>query len=197
MSSDMDHSSENPSFSVLIVDDEPKNIQLLGNLLKENGYEVEFALNGEKALEWIGSKPFDLVLLDIMMPEMDGYEVCKKIKADISKQHIPIIFITAKTEIEDIVKGFETGGSDYITKPFKVPELLARVKKEVELKILRGLIPICANCKDIRDDKGAWNQIEAYIQNHSVALFSHGMCPKCMDKLYGDQDWYKKKFGGK
>ena len=183
----------NPSFSILIVDDEPSNIQALGNLLKENKYEVDFALDGEKAFEQISSKPFDLILLDIIMPGKDGYAVCRQIKSDISTQHIPIIFITAKTEIDDIVKGFEAGGSDYITKPFKAPELLARVKKEVELKILRGLIPICANCKDIRDDKGTWNKIEAYIQAHSAALFSHGMCPKCMDTLYGDEDWYNQK----
>lgn len=184
------------NFSILIVDDEPKNIQLLGSLLKEKKYEVEFATSGEETIEWIYSKPFDLVLLDIMMPGLDGYDVCAKIKSDITKKHIPIIFLTAKTESEDIVKGFEAGGSDYITKPFKTPELLARVKMHAEMKMLRGLIPICANCKDIRDDKGSWNQIEDYIQKHSSALFSHGMCPKCMDKLYGDEDWYKEKSGG-
>ncbi len=184
----------NPTFSILIVDDESKNIQLLGTLLNDNGYDVEFALNGKDAIEWLDNKPFDLVLLDIMMPEMDGYEVCKILKSDLSKMHIPVIFLTAKAETDDIIKGFDAGGSDYVTKPFKAPELLARVKQQVEMKILRGLIPICANCKDIRDDKGSWNQIEAYIQKHSSALFSHGMCPKCMDKLYGDQDWYKKKF---
>ncbi len=180
---------ENPTFSILIVDDEPVNIQLLGNLLRKNNYEVEFALNGEKALEWINNKPFDLVLLDIMMPGMDGYEVCREIKKCIGTQHIPVIFITARTETRDVVKGFEAGGSDYVTKPFRAPELLARVKKEVELKILRGLIPICANCKNIRDDKGAWNKIEAYIQKHSAALFSHSICPECIKKLYGDEDW--------
>lgn len=189
--------TEHPMFSILIVDDEPKNIQLLGNLLKENKYEVEFALDGEHALEWVNSRPFDLVLLDIMMPGQNGYEVCRKIKSDIGTQHIPIIFITAKTHVDDIVKGFEAGASDYVTKPFKSPELLARVKKEVELKTLRGLIPICANCKDIRDDKGVWNQIESYIQSHSAALFSHGMCPKCMDDLYGHEDWYQKKVAKK
>lgn len=185
------------SFSILIVDDEPKNIQLLGNLLKENGYDVEFALSGINALEWINSKPFDLILLDIMMPEMDGYTVCRKIKADRKKKHIPIIFITAKTETEDIVKGFEAGCVDYINKPFKVPELLARVKTQVEMKILRGLIPICAHCKAVRDDKGTWNDIEAYIQDHSAALFSHGMCPACMQELYGDEDWYEEMYGSK
>ncbi|THB80778.1 MAG: response regulator [Desulfobacteraceae bacterium] len=190
----MTETSIEQSFSILVVDDEPKNVQLLGNLLEENHYDIEFALNGPDCLEWLDNRPFDLVLLDIMMPGMTGYEVCETIKSDMAKQHIPVIFLTAKSETEDIVKGFDAGASDYITKPFKAPELLARVKKEVELKILRGLIPICANCKDVRDDEGAWGQIEAYIQEHSAALFSHGMCPKCMDQLYGDQDWYKKRF---
>ncbi|MCP3887359.1 MAG: response regulator [Desulfobulbaceae bacterium] len=180
--------AENPTFSILIVDDEPVNIQLLGNLLIKNNYEVEFALSGEKALEWINNKPFDLVLMDIMMPGMDGYEVCSKMKNDCGTQHIPVIFITAKTETKDIVKGFDVGGSDYVAKPFRAPELLARVKKEVELKTLRGLIPICAHCKNIRDDQGVWNKIEAYIQEHSAALFSHSICPQCIQKLYDDEE---------
>jgi len=184
-------STDNPTqtFSILIVDDEPKNIQLLGNLLKEQSYDIEFATSGEQAIEWLTSKRFDLVLLDIMMPEMDGYEVCEKIKSDITISHIPIIFLTAKTQTEDIVKGFEVGGFDYITKPFKSPELLARVKMHVEIKQLRGLLPICANCKAIRDDKGVWNQLEAYVQDHSAALFSHGICTKCAQELYPDLEF--------
>lgn len=181
-------------FSILIVDDEPKNIQLLGNLLEENGYDIEFAMDGEGAIKWLEKKNFDLILLDIMMPGMDGFELCEKIKNNISLMHIPIIFLTAKTDTEDILKAFEMGGSDYVTKPFRPLELLARVKQQVEMKTLRGLIPICANCKSIRDDKGAWSQIEAYIQEHSAALFSHGMCPTCMEQLYGEQDWFKNKF---
>ncbi|MCG8685242.1 MAG: response regulator [Desulfobacterales bacterium] len=181
-------------FSILIVDDEPKNIQLLGNLLEENGYGIEFAMDGEGAIKWLEKKNFDLILLDIMMPGMDGFELCEKIKTNISLMHIPIIFLTAKTDTEDILKAFEMGGSDYVTKPFRPLELLARVKQQVEMKTLRGLIPICANCKSIRDDKGAWSQIEAYIQEHSAALFSHGMCPTCMEQLYGEQDWFKNKF---
>ena len=186
----MEANETRTSFSILIVDDEAKNIQLLGNLLEKNQYEIEFAMKGDEALEWIDSRPFDLILLDVMMPGMDGYEVCRRVKSNPGKKHIPIIFLTAKTETDDIVKGFEVGASDYITKPFKHQELLARVKKEVELKVLRGLIPICANCKDIRDDKGTWRKIEEYIERYSLALFSHGMCPKCMDALYGEEDWY-------
>jgi len=179
MTSDTHH----PVFSILIVDDEPKNIQLLGSLLKEHRYHVEFATSGDEAFEWIYSKDFDLILLDIMMPGMDGYQVCIKLKSDNTKKHIPVIFLTAKTEPEDIIRGFEAGGSDYISKPFNSMELLARVKTHVEMKILRGLIPICANCKDIRNEEGIWNRMEAYIQEHSQALFSHGLCPKCIIDL--------------
>ncbi len=177
-----------PSFSILIVDDEPRNIQLLGSLLEKNNYDTEFAMNGKECLEWLTVKSFDLVLLDIMMPEMDGYEVCKKIKSDLASRHIPIIFLTAKSETDDLVKAFEAGCSDFITKPFKSPELLVRIKKELEIKTLRGLIPICAHCKKIRDDKGYWNQIEIYISNHSEAEFSHSICQECLEKYYPDFD---------
>ena len=180
-------------FSILIVDDEPKNIQLLGSLLKKQGYEAEFALNGQKALNWLEKKPFDLILLDIMMPGMDGFEVCRQIKANENFAHIPVIFLTARTQTDDIVDGFEAGGSDYVTKPFDPRELLARIKLHVEIKTLRGLIPICAYCKDIRNDKGSWQKIETYIQENSLARFSHGLCPKCAEKLYGDKKWFKKK----
>ncbi len=116
-------------FSILIVDDEPKNIQLLGNLLKEKHYDVEFATSGKEAVEWVNSQPFDLILLDVVMPEMDGYEVCEIIKKDIAVRDIPIIFITAKMETSDLVKGFETGAVDYITKPFIPTELYAIIPK--------------------------------------------------------------------
>ncbi len=178
-------------FTILIVDDEPKNIQLLGSLLREKGYLVEFALDGTKALSWLDAKPFDLVLLDIMMPGMDGYEVCRRIKENLGTRHIPVIFLTAKTETDDIVKGFAVGGADYVTKPFKSPELLARVKVRVEMKLLRGLIPICAKCKSVRDDKGSWERIEAYIQSRSQALFTHSLCPHCAEAMYGNEPWYK------
>ncbi len=185
--------SETRAFSILIVDDEPRNIQLLGNILKKEQYEVEFAMNGKGALEWAVSKRFDLILLDIMMPGMNGYTVCKKIKSNDSTKNSPIIFLSAKSESEDIVEGFSVGGADYITKPFKTPELLARVKMHAEMKTLRGLLPICSNCKDIRNDEGAWKRIETYIEEHSNAFFSHGLCSKCEEEIYGDQEWYQKR----
>ena len=160
--------------------------------MRSNGYDVEFATDGEKALDWMNNKNFDLVLLDIMMPGLSGYEVCKRMKADRRKSHIPVIFLTARTETDDIVKAFDVGGADYVAKPFKTPELLARIKTQVEIKILRGLIPICANCKKIRDEEGLWKEIEVYIERHSNAQCSHGICDECFEKLYGSQEWYKK-----
>ncbi|MCP4756754.1 MAG: response regulator [Proteobacteria bacterium] len=184
---------------ILIVDDNPQNIQVLGNTIQEEGYEVAFALNGSQALDFLGKEMPDLILLDIMMPEMDGYTVCETIKANHSIKNIPVIFLTAKQETEDIVRGFEVGAVDYVTKPFNPVELLARVRTHLEIKrsreeisSLRGIIPICAKCKRIRDDQGFWDQVEHYIEKHSDALFTHGVCPDCNEELYGDQEWYRK-----
>ena len=119
---------------ILIVDDNLKNIQFLGSLLKENGYTLGIAQNGKKALVFVKENTPDLILLDIMMPEMDGYETCEKLKSDKRYQHIPVIFLTAKSEIDDITKGFDMGGADYVTKPFITAELLSRVKTHLAVK---------------------------------------------------------------
>lgn len=177
---------------ILIVDDNPQNLQFLGSLLTENNYNLGFAENGIQALEFVETREPSLILLDIMMPQMNGYEVCETLKKDIRYKHIPVIFITAKAETKDIVRGFETGGVDYVTKPFIAEELLARVKTHVQMKALKGLLPVCSNCKKIRDDKGYWDQIDGYLQNYFDIKFSHGMCPDCSDKLYGKKDWYIK-----
>ncbi len=118
---------------ILIVDDLPKNIQLLGTILNDEGYSVEFALNGSDALQWTKNERFDLILLDIMMPGMDGFEVCKKLKEDKATKEIPVIFITAKNDPDSTIEGFEVGGVDYITKPFYSQELLSRVKTHIQL----------------------------------------------------------------
>ncbi len=133
----MNDADEKKVSSILIVDDEPKNIQLLANILNAKGYEVEFATSGELALEWTASRPFDLILLDIMMEGMDGFQVCQKLKASPETQEIPVIFLTAKAEIKDIVRGFEFGAVDYVMKPFNTIELLARVNTHLELKANR------------------------------------------------------------
>jgi len=121
-------------FTILMVDDTPKNLQVLGNTLKNENYKLEFATNGLRAIEWLDKKTFDLILLDVMMPEMSGFEVCEHIRKDKKNDDLPIIFLTAKTDKESIVKGFELGAQDYVTKPFDTKELLARVKTQLELK---------------------------------------------------------------
>lgn len=178
---------------ILVVDDKPRNLQFLGKLLSDNGYEVAMAQSGSQALRFVQKNEPHLILLDIMMPEMDGYEVCRRLKSAFSTRHIPIIFLTAKTDIEDVVKGFNLGGVDYVTKPFNSHELLARIKTHIEVQILRGLLPMCSKCKKIRDDDGYWKQVDAYIEAHSQLTFTHGVCPDCLEDLYGDRPWFRKK----
>lgn len=196
---------ENPC--VIIVDDVPENLRILVELLKTD-YRVIPVKDGEAALKKISKAPFpDLVLLDIVMPGMDGYEVCRQLKKNPKTRHIPVIFITAISEVMDEAKAFEIGAVDYITKPFNPLTALARVRTHIELsntmkelqhalekiKALNGLIPICSSCKKIRDDKGYWNLLEAYIEKYSDAIFTHGICPECTEKLYSQADWYIKR----
>ena len=119
--------------TILVVDDTPTNIKILGQILIED-YEVSIATSGAQALEIISQNKPDLILLDIMMPEMDGYQVCEKIKSDKHTQNIPVIFVTAKDEESDEAKGFEIGAVDYITKPVSPPVVKARVKTHLTLK---------------------------------------------------------------
>ncbi len=205
--------------NILIVDDELINLKVLMSMLDEQGYQVRPAINGQVALTAVQKTPPDLILLDIIMPGMDGYELCRRLKANEQSHDIPIIFISGRGETEDKVKAFTIGGVDYITKPFQVEEVLARINTHLtirnlqeqlqeknsqleekneqlqeknsqlqqalnNIKTLKGLIPICANCKKIRDDKGFWQQVEVYVRDHSEAEFSHGICPDCMKELY-------------
>ena len=122
---------------ILIVDDTPANLRLLAQMLTERGYNVRAVTSGDRALESLQITPASLILLDIRMPEMDGYEVCRRVKEDPQTKDIPIIFISALNEIEDKVKGFDVGGVDYITKPFQFEEVLARVDTHLSLRRLQ------------------------------------------------------------
>jgi DNA-binding response OmpR family regulator len=215
--------------SILIVDDVAKNIQLIGNILVEQGYELAFATNGPKALEIAASGSFDLILLDVMMPGMDGVQVCRQLKSAANTKDTRIIFLTAKTQSEDIVKGFECGAVDYITKPFNPAELIIRVRNHLalkkaqdliasknlelekkneeleklngdlkaalsQIKTLKGLLPICSNCKKIRRANSdpaqskSWVNLEEYLYQHTEANFTHSICPDCIKKLYPEID---------
>src|SRR5512145_2450316 len=128
------HKIANKKHEVLIVDDIPSNLNFLSEVLHVEGIGVLLATGGADALEIARYKLPDLILLDIAMPVMDGYEVCASLKADPLTRDIPVIYLTARTEPEDILKGFNTGAVDYILKPFNAAELIARVKTHLELK---------------------------------------------------------------
>lgn len=154
--------------SVLVVDDNVKNLQILGGILQNEGFKVEFALDGMSALSWLEVHKFDLILLDIMMHGMDGFEVCTQIKANHNCCDIPIIFITAQTDSDSIVKGFEKGAVNYITKPFIKRELLARVSTQLNIK--KSNDQAINYLKDIEEkSKNLSDSIEyaRYIQNDS------------------------------
>jgi two-component system sensor histidine kinase/response regulator len=120
--------------NILVVDDTPENLQLLMGILAGQGYDVRLAPDGCLALKFARTTPPDLILLDIKMPEMDGYEVCKLLKADERTREIPVLFLSASHKVSDKVKGLEVGGVDYITKPFQIEEVLARVHTHLALR---------------------------------------------------------------
>ena len=141
---------------VLVVDDIPKNLQVVGTMLRNEGYEVMGATSGADALESVRVELPDLILLDLMMPEMDGLEVCRRFKEDAAVRSIPVIFLTASNEMEHLVKGFEAGAVDYITKPFNAPELLARVRTHLELRHARERL------REMNDEKNEFMGIAAH-----------------------------------
>ncbi|OGG99555.1 MAG: hypothetical protein A2600_08740 [Candidatus Lambdaproteobacteria bacterium RIFOXYD1_FULL_56_27] len=132
--------NENKAFRILIVDDTQKNIHLLGTLLRKENYLINVAYDGESALELANKVLPDLILLDVMMPGIDGYETCKRLKANVRTEPIPVIFLTAKTETKDVVLGFESGAVDFVSKPFSAVVLLARVR--THLKLRRALVEL-------------------------------------------------------
>jgi DNA-binding response OmpR family regulator len=204
--------------SILIVDDTRDNLRLLTQILTQRGYKVHAVSSGEQGLVAAAAASPDLILLDIMMPGIDGYTVCEQLKAKPETAKIPVIFISALNEPLDKVKAFTAGGVDYLTKPFQVEEILARVNVHLTLrnlqrrleeanaklaaqnqelqqrnaelqealttiKTLSGIVPICAWCgRKIQDAQGNWIKVEDYVEAHSEATFTHGICPDCLKK---------------
>ena len=182
--------------AILVVDDQPANLKVLLSFLQEHDYRVYMVDSGRRALDILPKIQPDLVLLDVMMPEMNGFEICRRIKADKDLAALPIIFMTALDSVGDKVTGFSAGAVDYITKPFQQVEVLARINTHItlrkrereleealeEIKKMTGILPICSYCKQIRNDEGYWQQVEEYISEHSEAMFSHGVCPACYNK---------------
>lgn len=185
---------------ILLVDDKEANLVALETLLKDLDVTFIRAFSGNEALSKLLEHEFALLLIDVQMPDMDGFETVSLLRNDPNYKCLPIIFISAIYS-EDFykIKGIEAGAVDFIAKPI-IPEILKgkvsvfltlyNQRRELEealdnIKVLSGLIPICANCKKIRDDSGFWNHLEAYIEEHSDASFSHGICPECAQVLYG------------
>ncbi|HTL62523.1 MAG TPA: response regulator [Nitrospira sp.] len=205
--------------SILIVDDSPDQQALLRSILSKAGHADLLSADSAKAAERLlnlggdsATQKIDLILMDVLMPEQDGVETCRQIKRCAHLEDVPVIMVTAKSDLTNLQQAFAAGAMDFISKPVNSIELLARVssalllKQEMdrrknrelelrrsneelqkalkEVKVLRGLIPICASCKKIRNDGGFWQQIEEYLGEHSEAEFSHGLCQPCIKKLY-------------
>jgi phosphoserine phosphatase RsbU/P len=186
---------------VLVAEDQPVSRHVLVANLRDWGYDVTAVEDGPRA--WTALQAEEgphLAILDWLMPGMDGLEICRKIREIPQTRPIYLILLTARRDQEDIIQGLQSGADDYITKPFDLKELRARVQvgirvlelqaalrqrvRELEealsrVKTLQGLLPICSYCKKIRDDRNYWQQVEGYISDHSEAQFSHGICPEC------------------
>ena len=192
--------------NILIAEDDLTSRTVLEAVLTKQGHEVTAVGNGVEA--WQALQQPDapaLAILDWMMPEMDGLEVVRRVRSRQTDRPPYIIMLTAKGEKTDIIAGLDAGANDYLAKPFDPGELRARVevgRRMVEMqgalaakieelrqafeqiKTLRGIVPICAHCKKIRDDQGYWSQVEVYVRDHTEAEFSHSICPECIDILY-------------
>lgn len=189
---------------ILIAEDDPVSRCYLESTLRKWGYEVVAASNGQEAWQILeGRDNPGLAILDWIMPEMDGLEVCRRVRESPAHETAYLIVLTARGGHEEKVRGLESGADDFVAKPFDVEELRARVQvgarvatlqarlshrvRQLEeamanVKQLQGLLPICAYCKKIRNDRNYWQQVEGYISEHSEAQFSHGVCPECFAK---------------
>ena len=168
-------------YYILAVDDNHENLKIISSFLKDSGYKIALALDGESALKILEDNNIDLILLDVMMPEMDGFEVCRRVKENPLTKEIPVIFLTAKNQTEDLVEGFKVGAIDYILKPFRRDELLIRIKNHLELSSSRKkiiemnltrdkLYSIIAH--DIRSPFAAISQTIDAISNGYIAVGS-------------------------
>lgn len=191
---------------ILIADDDLTTRTVLTAVLQKCGHEVVAACDGTEAWALLQQPDAPRVaVLDWMMPGLEGREICRRVRARATDQPAYLILLTSRGEKRDVCAGLNAGADDYLAKPFDPVELGARVEvggrvvalqeglatkvRELHealdhIKTLHGILPICAACKRIRDDKGSWSQIEAYVSDHSDAVFSHGLCPECVAKYY-------------
>jgi sigma-B regulation protein RsbU (phosphoserine phosphatase) len=192
----------------LIADDDRITTAILSNTLQRWNIDVSVAHDGGAAWQTLNDGELTpLAIVDWMMPTIDGLELCRRIRQAKAHAHMYVILLTGRDDRADIVAGLDAGADDYIVKPFDPDELRARVQvglrvlglqerladrvAELEhalsrVKQLHGLLPICSYCKRIRGDDRYWQQVDAYIAEHTDAQFTHGICPPCSDKLLSD-----------
>lgn len=189
---------------VLVADDDDATLEMLRGLLDEWAYESVLARNGTEAWEILQREDAPpLVVTDWQMPGLNGEDLCRRARSLLADQPIHILLLTAaKVTVPDKVSGMGAGADDYLVKPFDVTELRARLKvgerlvnlqvelrnriRELEnamaqIKQLHGLLPICVDCKRIRDDRNYWHQVESYVSAHTDAEFTHSVCPRCFE----------------
>jgi len=173
---------------ILIAEDDRVSRIVLSELLTKSGHEVRAVENGQLAWDLYSSEPVPMLISDWMMPVMDGPQLCRKIRAEKRASYTYIILLTALSGKANYLEGMEAGADDFVVKPFDADELQARLRAaerilalQLEVRQLRGLLPICSYCKKIRDDRNIWTQLEQYVTEHSGALFSHSLCPDCYD----------------
>lgn len=192
---------------ILVADDEPVSRHLLVALLAKWEHEAVVCEEGISALRILqGENSPGLAILDWLMPGLDGVEICRRVRSQPSNQSPYLILLTAREEKKGVITGLDAGANDYVRKPFDAEELRARVNvgsRVVELQThlthrvrqleeaaahihqLQGILPICMYCKKIRDDQESWQRLEKYIEDHSGAEFSHGICPDCLTTRWG------------
>jgi DNA-binding response OmpR family regulator len=199
--------------TILVADDDPHVLLLFSTLLTKEKYEVYDATTGKECLNTARSHHPDIVLLDVMLPDMTGVEVCRQLKSEPELQGTFVILVSgARVSSDYQAEGLNVGADGYIVKGLTNKEFLARIQSLVrikraedalrekeeeqskliselekalaEIRTLKGLIPICASCKKIRDDEGYWDHVETYIGKRTEAVFSHGICPECAERLY-------------
>ena len=195
----MADSAEILNAGILIVDDQEVNVLLLERMLRGAGYvSVSSTMDPNEVCELHRKNRYGLILLDLLMPAMDGFKVMEDLKEIEEDSYLPVLVITAQPDQK--LRALRAGAKDFVSKPFDLAEVLARVHNMLEVrllhdglqkaledvKLLRGLLPICMWCKKIRDDQGYWNAIEHYLSRHSEAEFSHGICPDCKRKYSGE-----------
>ncbi len=185
---------------VLIAEDDPASSLILRTTLRKLGHEVLAAENGMEALAHYQTENIHLIISDWMMPEMDGLELCRRVRSEQRVKYTYFILLTALTGKEHFLEGMEAGADDFLNKPFDRETLQARLRVaerilslQAEVKALEGLLPVCSYCKRIRDDaRTEWVPMEQYINERTDASFSHGICPDCRQQVQVEiQEWAK------